>query len=91
MTMRNSERANRNAHIRTTQNGSSIQTQTSRRDNDTMSVSVATEGGHSGRSGRTTLRLSFGKGRRSMRLTGRQARTLQRALNKHYKTVNSES
>ena len=88
---RNTERTNRNAHINTTQNGASVLTETSRRDDGTMSIAVATEGGRGWRSGRTTLRLSFGRGIRSMRLTGRQARTLQRALNKHYETVDSAS
>lgn len=72
--------ANRNAIIRnrTLRNGN-LRTETARRDAGSFAVSVTTNP----KTGRTTLSMTSENGLVT-RLSGRQARTLFRALSRHY-------
>ena len=75
---------NRNAIIqsRITRNGK-LRTETAQRDAGEMNASVSTHP----RNESTVMFLDFPESETSVRLTGHQARTLYRLLNKHYEYV----
>lgn len=75
---------NRNAVIRTREDRrGKLRTETSRRDDDSISVAVSTDP----RSDSTNLFVDF-PDQRSVRFDGRQARTIYRLLQKHYQETN---
>jgi hypothetical protein len=75
---------NRNATIRTRSDRTGkLRTETFRRDDDSISVAVSTDP----RNDSTSLYVDF-PNQRSVRFDGRQARTLYRLLQKHYRETN---
>lgn len=76
---------NRNAVIRTreTRNGK-LRTETFRRDERSLSAAVST----CPKTDSTQMFIDFPNGDQTVRLDGRQARTLYRLLQKHYQQTN---
>jgi hypothetical protein len=75
---------NRNAFIRTREDRTGkLRTETSRRDADSISAAVSTDP----KSDSTALFIDFPNGNAPVRLDGRQARTLYRLLQKHYRST----